>query len=505
MKHKSVFYTLIALVVTQLFCGQVPSTQPTVSNSVIGQLWREQGDVEAGRESELIRIDSSHDMQPDDAVRVSNEGKARLDFGKGLEFTLYNETVSGGTRVDETNTSRQAAVKLSQGGLKGYNPPGSRTEVDVVNGVKIIILGTHYFVAYDSSTNQVWAYNVDGTMQYELPNGSTYILLRNNLVEITNGVVTNLYKDLAFTDADFDVFATRLQSPITAVQSLLDQLAPFTGTTFPKTGTPTVSPTASLMSTVTPTETPTSTPTSTSTPSPTSTPIPCYLAKFVTDVTIPDNTLIEPSTAFTKTWRLKNMGSCNWDAAYEVTFVGGEPMARVNVFKLTSGVVGYGQTVDVTVDLFSPEDSGTYQSDFKLRAPDGTLFGLGQKNDTFFVKIVVPQSNQLPGIPGIVSPVQNGYLYCDYYPTLTWTVPYDDSGVVEYEVMLEGTPNYCFTWCSVFGSSSTFVANNTLDISQYVGCYAKYRWMVRARDKDGALGGWTQWNYFDTTVYYVVK
>jgi len=36
-------------------------------------------------------------------------------------------------------------------------------------------------------------------------------------------------------------------------------------------------------------------------------------AKFVLDVTIPDNSVISSNTAFTKTWRLKNTGTCTWD------------------------------------------------------------------------------------------------------------------------------------------------------------------------------------------------
>ena len=36
----------------------------------------------------------------------------------------------------------------------------------------------------------------------------------------------------------------------------------------------------------------------------------CDNADFVTDITIPDETVIEPGEDFTKTWRLKNTGTC---------------------------------------------------------------------------------------------------------------------------------------------------------------------------------------------------
>ena len=38
----------------------------------------------------------------------------------------------------------------------------------------------------------------------------------------------------------------------------------------------------------------------------------CYGLSFVSDVTIPDNTPMNAGQAFTKTWKVKNAGSCAW-------------------------------------------------------------------------------------------------------------------------------------------------------------------------------------------------
>ena len=75
----------------------------------------------------------------------------------------------------------------------------------------------------------------------------------------------------------------------------------------------------------------TQTPTNTSTPTETSTPVPpqatstsvlptdsCYSLTFLSDVTIPDNTEMTPGDQFTKTWRVKNSGSCVWDAGFKL-------------------------------------------------------------------------------------------------------------------------------------------------------------------------------------------
>src|SRR5512138_2778546 len=38
----------------------------------------------------------------------------------------------------------------------------------------------------------------------------------------------------------------------------------------------------------------------------------CDAMQFVADVTIPDGTVMTPNQAFTKTWRVKNVGTCAW-------------------------------------------------------------------------------------------------------------------------------------------------------------------------------------------------
>jgi hypothetical protein len=65
--------------------------------------------------------------------------------------------------------------------------------------------------------------------------------------------------------------------------------------------------------------TPTSSAAITPTPMATATPVTAGCtdrAAFVGDVTIPDQTSIAPGAAFIKTWRLRNDGTCTWDASY---------------------------------------------------------------------------------------------------------------------------------------------------------------------------------------------
>ncbi len=130
------------------------------------------------------------------------------------------------------------------------------------------------------------------------------------------------------------------------------------------------------------------TPPPTSAPSTSSTP--CDRASFVTDVTVQDNTKMSPGQTFTKTWRLKNNGSCTWTSGYALIFDRGDQMGAPSSTQLTTGTVPPGGTVDISVKMTAPNKPGTYQGFFKLKNASGQIFGIGQSaNKPFWVKIVV--------------------------------------------------------------------------------------------------------------------
>ena len=115
----------------------------------------------------------------------------------------------------------------------------------------------------------------------------------------------------------------------------------------------------------------------------------CDAAAFVNDVSIPDGSRLEPGDEFTKTWRLRNVGTCSWTAAYAVVFASGDRMhAPVSVG--LPGTVHPGQTVDLSVEMEAPDSKGEYQGYWKLRSAAGNLFGIGaQAQGVFWVKIRV--------------------------------------------------------------------------------------------------------------------
>jgi len=139
---------------------------------------------------------------------------------------------------------------------------------------------------------------------------------------------------------------------------------------------------------------PTEVPASPTPPPPTAVPAtvtpstPCNAAAFVSDVNYPDNTSVVVGADFTKTWRLKNVGTCSWTSGYKLVFDGGDRMSAPDSATLTSGTVAPGSTVDVSVDLTAPSSTGTYQGNYRLKEPGGVLFGIGPSASNFFwVKI----------------------------------------------------------------------------------------------------------------------
>lgn len=130
------------------------------------------------------------------------------------------------------------------------------------------------------------------------------------------------------------------------------------------------------------------------TPTPSDTPIPCNQAEFVKDVNVPDGKEFDPGEDFTKTWRLKNTGSCTWTSGYDIVFDGGDSMDGPSSVQLTSGTVDPGENVDVSVELTAPDDAGTYQGNWKLRDSSDVIFGIDTQKGIFWVKIKVVKAEE---------------------------------------------------------------------------------------------------------------
>jgi hypothetical protein len=154
------------------------------------------------------------------------------------------------------------------------------------------------------------------------------------------------------------------------VQALLSATPPRANTSTSTPGLP-----APASQTPVPPTVPTNTPVATATTY-------CNIMQFVTDVTIPDGTVEAPGAVFTKTWRLKNVGTCAWTPSYAIVFSDGNSMNGPSTQALV-GNVNPGQTIDISVNLTAPATPSDYTGNWKIRDASGVLFG------KFYVQIKV--------------------------------------------------------------------------------------------------------------------
>ena len=180
---------------------------------------------------------------------------------------------------------------------------------------------------------------------------------------------------------------------------------------------------------------------------PTPTPIPPYgqpancknVMVYMSDVTYPDGTKVNPGTKFTKTWRIYNNGSCKWYEGYSINYVDGDYMSANTV--LIPSLTIPGTTVDVGMEMTAPQAPGAYTGYYQLRAPDGTFFG-----PKLTAKIIVTEeqvSAPPAGAPPLITRFQPNYYkggkkFC---PTVYWTV----SDATQIRISINNKPVYTTT------------------------------------------------------------
>ena len=119
----------------------------------------------------------------------------------------------------------------------------------------------------------------------------------------------------------------------------------------------------------------------------------CNIAQFVKDVTVPDLTGFNANQQFTKTWRVKNIGTCTWTSAYKIIYAGGADIGSAREIPLTINVPP-GNEVDISVNMTAPNLAGTYNSYWEFQSNDNQVFGIGPKaQSVLYAKIQVGSGN----------------------------------------------------------------------------------------------------------------
>jgi len=94
-------------------------------------------------------------------------------------------------------------------------------------------------------------------------------------------------------------------------------------------------------------------------------------ARFVADLTIPDNSEVGAGTKFTKTWRVSNTGTCIWGPDYTLAHYSDEVLGLPASVPLA--ITYPGQTLDISVDLTAPNSTGTHRGNFVIKNPAGLI------------------------------------------------------------------------------------------------------------------------------------
>ncbi len=146
--------------------------------------------------------------------------------------------------------------------------------------------------------------------------------------------------------------------------------------------------------------------------------VPCkYGAVLLTDVTFPDNSHVPGGQIFTKTWKLKNTGTCPWEG-FTIHYASGERMSALESAAMPETPAG--GSVDLSVDLTSPARDGIYTTYFSMQSATGETIAIGTEK-TFYVRVIVgegsaPALAQPPSIsPGVPAfSIGTISIYCKY-------------------------------------------------------------------------------------------
>jgi len=165
--------------------------------------------------------------------------------------------------------------------------------------------------------------------------------------------------------------------------------------------TPTILP-----PTAAPTATATSQPTSTASPTPAASPTAqancTESALFLADVTVQDGENIPAGQPFTKTWRLRNNGTCTWNSGYRLVFVSGERLSSPDSIPLSETLPG--KELELSIELSASSIDGNFAAFYEIRNPAGKTVPVGLLTN-IWVKIRVGTSASAP--PAAAAPPVN--------------------------------------------------------------------------------------------------
>jgi len=124
-------------------------------------------------------------------------------------------------------------------------------------------------------------------------------------------------------------------------------------------------------------------------------------ATFLSDVTYPDNTVVQAGETFTKTWEIRNDGSCTWGPGYALVGVSGL-FSEVTPVEDPFPTVEPSESVELSLVLTAPQDLGVTSGAWVIeRAEEGIVQIQNGENFDLWAIVEVGRASAVD----IVSPV----------------------------------------------------------------------------------------------------
>lgn len=112
-------------------------------------------------------------------------------------------------------------------------------------------------------------------------------------------------------------------------------------------------------------------------------------AIFLEDLTIPDQTIVDPGASLDKRWSVQNSGTCDWGPGYRLQHVSNDAFGGTDdiaLYPASAGSIAIWQ-----VELNAPLNAGEHISIWQASSPEGDLFG-----EQVFLWVVVATPTPAP-------------------------------------------------------------------------------------------------------------
>jgi len=154
----------------------------------------------------------------------------------------------------------------------------------------------------------------------------------------------------------------------------------------------------------------------------------CLIAGLVSE-TIPDGTIVAKGSTFTKTWSIRNGGTCTWSTGYKMVFESGDLLGATSESVNLTQNVGPGMMTAVSMKLTAPNIDGTYIGYWMLQTDAGVNVG------RFSVNVYVGTPTATPfAITSVSYPNQQIELGVSQSSTVVISVTADASGTAIYSI-----------------------------------------------------------------------